>query len=196
MSNFHFYYKMTYRRAKDESKIDWHGEKPPQLLEEAVKEVRSPGRALDIGCGTGVHSVYMAQHGLTVTAVDFIPEALPFGMRRAEKAGVKIDFVAADITKYENPEKFDLILDSGCFHGFNEKYRTIYRDKLLGWLAEGGQYVLVHFSRNHALGIVGPRGRKKKEIEEFFGPELRLENFLPEAFGKPMFQYRFRRIGA
>ncbi len=192
MSNFHLYYRFTYRRARDESKIDWHREEPPPLLVEAVENA-GPGKAMDIGCGTGVYSVFMAQHGFKVTAIDFIPEALPFGMRRAEKAGVKADFVAADITKYENREKYNLILDAGCFHGFNEKYRRLYREKLLGWLAEGGQYVLVHFSKGHALGIAGPHGRKKEEIEEFFGPELKLENFSPELFGKPLSQYRFRR---
>ncbi len=194
MSNFEFYYRLTYRRAKDEARIDWHREEPPLLLKEAVEAGEKHGRALDIGCGTGVNSVFMAQLGFSVTAVDFIPEALPFGIRRAEKAGVKVDFVAADITKYETADKFDLILDAGCFHGFNERYRILYRDKLLGWLSEEGQYVLIHFSRAHALGIVGPRGRKRKEIEEFFGPQLKLENFLPETGGKPLCQYRFRKL--
>lgn len=193
MTNFEFYYKLTYRRAKDETRIDWHREEPPLLLSEAVGIGDKRGRALDIGCGTGVNSVFMAQRGYSVTAVDFVPEALPFGIRRAEKAGVKIDFVAADITKFQTAEKFDLVLDAGCFHGFNEKYRLLYRERILAWLAEGGQYVLIHFSKGHALGLVGPRGRKRNEIEKFFAPQLKLENFLPETFGKPLFQYRFRR---
>ena len=193
MSNFRFYYKMTYRRARDESKIAWHREEPMRLLVEAVELGNKPGKALDIGCGTGVNAVFMAQHGFKVTAVDFVPEALPFGIRRAEKAGVKVDFVAADVTKFESPDHYDLIVDAGCFHGFNDKYRRLYREKLLSWLSEGGQYVLIHFSRNHALGIVGPRGRKKEEIEAFFAPELKLEEFLSDTGGKPLFQYRFRR---
>ena len=193
MSNFKFYYRLTYRRTKDEIRIDWHREEPPPLLVEAVEAGGGHGRALDIGCGTGVNSIYMAQHGYSVTAVDFIPEALPFGIRRAQKAGVKVNFVAADITKYEPGAKFCLILDAGCFHGFNGEYRVIYRKKVLEWLAEGGQYVLVHFSKGHALGLFGPHGRKRKEIEEFFGPQLKLENFLPETGGKPLSQYRFRK---
>lgn len=192
MSNFHLYYKYTYRRARDESGIDWHNERPLPLLVEAVELAESPGQAMDIGCGTGVLSVYMAQHGFEVTAIDFIPEALRFGMKRAEKAGVKIDFVAADIVKFDTVMKYDLILDSGCFHGFSEKHRLLYRNKVVDWLAEGGQYVLVHFSQNHTFGI-GPRGRKREEIEGFFGPQLKLENFLPETNGKPLFQYRFRK---
>ncbi len=192
MSNFEFYYRLTYRRAKDVARIDWHNEVPTPLLVEAVEKGSGSGRAMDIGCGTGVQAVFMAQHGFKVTAIDFIPDALRFGRARAERAGVKIDFVAADVTKYVTAEKYDLILDAGCFHGFNEKSRLIYRDRAIDWLADGGQYVLVHFSKSHTFGI-GPRGRKKDEIEEFFGPKLKLENFLPETFGKPMFQYRFRK---
>ena len=37
MSNFHLYYKFTYSRARDESKIDWHNEGPLPLLVEAVE---------------------------------------------------------------------------------------------------------------------------------------------------------------
>lgn len=193
MSNFKFYYRLTYRRTKDETSIGWHREEPPRLVAEAVELGGGHGSALDIGCGTGVNSVFMAQRGYNVTGIDFIREALPFGIKRAERAGVKVEFVAADVTKFETADKYDLIVDAGCFHGFNEKYRLLYREKLVSWLSEGGQYVLIHFSKNHALGIVGPRGRKREEIEEFFGPQLKLENFLPETGGKPLFQYRFRK---
>jgi SAM-dependent methyltransferase len=34
------------------------------------------GSALDVGCGTGDSSIYLSQHGWTVTAVDFVPQAL------------------------------------------------------------------------------------------------------------------------
>jgi len=163
MTNFEFYYRLTYRRAKDETKIDWHREEPPRLVAEAVELGGGHGRSLDIGCGTGVNSVFMARHGYDVTAVDFIPESLRFGIRRAGKAGVKVDFVAGDITEYNTRDRFDLIIDVGCFHGFNDRYRTLYREKLMGWLADGGQYVLVHFSRGHALGLVGRAGEKGKK---------------------------------
>lgn len=54
--------------------------------------------------------------------------------------------------------------------------------------------MLIHFGRRHALGLIGPRSRTKEEIEDYFSPELKLENFLPETLGKPLFQYRFRRV--
>ncbi len=195
MSNLEFYYKMAYCRASDESQVHWHREEIPRLLKDAVEALGGSGNALDIGCGTGVNSVFMADHGFHVTALDFAPEALTFAIKRAEKAGVEVDFKAADVTKFETAEKFDLILDSGCFHGFNDRSRLVYRDRLLKWLSVGGQYVLIHFGKRHTIGpgFIGPRARTKEKVERFFGPDLVLEDFHPETGGKPLFHYRFRR---
>jgi 2-polyprenyl-3-methyl-5-hydroxy-6-metoxy-1,4-benzoquinol methylase len=55
--------------------------------------------ALDLGCGKGTKSVYMATHGWGVTGVDFVPRALNEARRRAQDAGVKIDFRQGDVTK-------------------------------------------------------------------------------------------------
>ena len=47
----------------------------------------APGRALDVGCGSGRDAVYLAQRGWHVTAVDFVDEALANAKRRAAEAG-------------------------------------------------------------------------------------------------------------
>jgi cyclopropane fatty-acyl-phospholipid synthase-like methyltransferase len=190
------YYNNAYRRAGDETAIGWHRDEPPALLRKSVESLNSPACALDIGCGTGVNTVFMAQHGLRVIGLDYVPEALRFATARAEREGMKIEFVQVDVTKFETGDKFDLILDSGCFHGFDEKLRLKYRAKLIKWLQDGGQYVLIHSGKRHAfdLSIVGTRARRKEDIERYFAPELQLEEFLPDIAGKPLFQFRFRRV--
>ena len=45
----------------------------------------TPGRALDIGCGTGVNAVWLAKQGWQVTAVDYSEVALEKGKRLAAK---------------------------------------------------------------------------------------------------------------
>ena len=190
-----FFYEMAYRRAGDESVIHWHREEVPALLRKSVESMGGSGKVLDIGCGTGVNSVFMAQQGLDVTAIDFVPEALEFARRRAEKFEVDVDFIRADVTKFETADKYDLILDSGCFHGFDDRIRLLYRKKILSWMPNQAQYVLIHFGKRQTFdfGLFGPRAKKKSEIEQFFAPELKLEDFLPETGGKPLFQYRFTR---
>ena len=57
-----------------------------------------PGRALEVGCGTGVESVYLAAHGWDVTGVDMVPRALSIARRRAAQAGVTPRFLEGDAT--------------------------------------------------------------------------------------------------
>jgi len=68
-----------YRRAPSVESLPWHREQPPALLERAVARRTTRGRALDLGCGQGVHAVYLARQGFSVVAVDFVPAALEAG---------------------------------------------------------------------------------------------------------------------
>ena len=48
-----------------------------------------PGRALDLGCGTGANAGFLAQRGFGVTGVDFAPAALATARQRARAAGLR-----------------------------------------------------------------------------------------------------------
>ncbi len=120
---------MIYGRAKDESRIHWHHEVSPVFLRNAVESLNGLCRALDIGCGTGVDSVFMAQHGLKVTAVDFVPRALEFARKRAKENKVEVEFVGGDVTELVLEGEYDLIFDSGCLHSFDSEKRIKYKKK-------------------------------------------------------------------
>jgi cyclopropane fatty-acyl-phospholipid synthase-like methyltransferase len=187
-------YEMIYGGAKDETKLHWHNEESPILLKKAMESLHDGCNALDIGCGTGVNSVFMAQNGLKVTGIDFIPKALAFARERAKKSQVDVDLVQSDVTEFYNAEKFDLILDNGCLHTFDNRKRVKYKEKLLSLMSDRANYVLLHISKSKPLDFgLGPKGKSKDEIERFFGPELRLVEFLPRAGGMPFHQYRFVR---
>lgn len=57
-----------------------------------------PGRAIDLGCGTGANAIFLAQHGFEVTGVDFSEAAIEKARQRAEAAGVQVNFVVDDLT--------------------------------------------------------------------------------------------------
>jgi len=190
-------YKIIYSFAKDETKVHWHNEDCPSFLKEAVESLHGSGKALDIGCGTGVNSVFMAQHGFQVTAIDFIPEALDFARRRVKESRVNVEFVQSDVTKFESKENFDLILDCGCLHGFDDRKRMKYKEKILGLMSDRLQYVLVHFGEKKKSDFgLGPKPKTKDEIENFFMPELKLVDFMTNAGDIPFYQYRFVRADA
>jgi SAM-dependent methyltransferase len=62
----------------------------------------APGRALDLACGSGRHSLWLAERGWNVTAIDHTPIEIP---------GVR--FIQADLERHEYqilPDAWDLIL--------------------------------------------------------------------------------------
>ncbi len=80
------------------------------------------GRALDVGCGTGCDSLWLARHGFEVTGIDFAPTAIERAEQRAAREGVTCRFLQADVLNPpdlypgESEPPFDFIFDGGCFH--------------------------------------------------------------------------------
>src|SRR5436190_14344952 len=87
-------------------------ESPPHpLIVEAANSL-PPGRALDLGCGTGHNALWLAQQGWSVTAIDGSSTAMQILQSRAGHAGVTIDAQIADLEDSEfaiEPARYDLI---------------------------------------------------------------------------------------
>lgn len=121
------------------------GVSPPELIEHI--ETHPPGRALDLGCGTGTNAITLAKHGWEVTGIDFIPAAIEKGRGKAQAAGVKADLRVGDVTQLGDLNtRFNLILDMGCHHSLPFSKRAAYRHNLTRWLAPGGTYLLYAFT--------------------------------------------------
>ena len=75
------FYRLAYRFGRPR----WDTAEPrPEL--EGLLPGRRPGRALDLGCGTGTDAIYLASQGWEVTGVDFVPEAIATARTRARAA--------------------------------------------------------------------------------------------------------------
>lgn len=165
-----------YRRTPDVDSLPWHREHPPALLERAVEQRATPGRALDLGCGEGTHAVYLAQQGYSVVGIDFVTAAVAAAAARAERAGVDIELREGDVLDYDPPAPFDIVLDSGCLHHLPRGKVGAYRARLDEWLAPGGDYVLVHFAHRPRIGWIpkGPGHLGRDDAVALFAPlELR-----------------------
>ena len=76
-------------------------------------------RAIELGCGTGVNAVWLAQQGFDVTAIDLSTLAIQRARERAETAGVTVRFLAADVLHLPagtDGAAFDFFFDRGCYH--------------------------------------------------------------------------------
>jgi ubiquinone/menaquinone biosynthesis C-methylase UbiE len=120
------------------------GVSPPELLE--FLQNHEPGRAIDIGCGTGTNVVTLANAGWSVTGVDFAPRAIKLARQKVGNAGVQAEFLVKDVTTMQGIQgPFDLAFDLGCFHGIPQKGRAKYLEQLQRILAPGGFWLMYGF---------------------------------------------------
>lgn len=120
------------------------GVSPPELLE--FIQHHKPGRAIDIGCGTGTNVITLAQAGWQVTGVDFAPRAIKLAREKVRKAGVQAKLFVSDATRLDGINgPFDLAFDLGCFHGIPRKGRAKYLEQLHRILAPGGFWLMYGF---------------------------------------------------
>lgn len=143
----------------------------PSVLREVIEGPRAirSGRALDLGCGMGRHSIYLAAHGWQVTGLDSAGRALHIARRRADKAGVDIDFVRGDVTRIDKARVgglFDFFLDGGCFHGMSDDERRRYNKSITQVAAQDAELLL--FSFGPSTGGAPPRGAARSDVERCF----------------------------
>ena len=123
------------------------GVSPPELLD--FIQNHKPGRAIDIGCGTGTNVVTLADAGWEVIGVDFAPRAIKLAKRKAIRAGIQAKFFIKDATKLQGIDgPFDLAFDLGCFHSIWQEGRQKYLDQLDRILAPGGFWLLYSFLKS------------------------------------------------
>jgi SAM-dependent methyltransferase len=130
------------------------GISPPELLEFIANH--NPGRALDLGCGTGTNAITLAKHGWDVTGVDFVKRAINLARQNAQQYRVQVDFLVDDVTRLDSVSGwFDLVLDMGCFHSLPASTRQEYIQKIDRLLADSGSFLLYLFMISSPDGI-GP----------------------------------------
>ncbi len=125
----------------------------------------APGRALDVGCGSGRDAVYLAQRGWHVTAVDFVDEALANAKRRAAEAGVEVQWVKADVARLGEiglEPGYTLLYDFGCIHGLPDDARRGAAAGLTELAAPLATLLLGAFKRGRRLLL--PTGMDQEEV--------------------------------
>ena len=126
------------------------GISPPELLE--FIQTHSPGRAIDIGCGTGTNLITLAEAGWEVTGVDFAPRAIKMARRKLNQAVVQAKLFVQDATNLQGiGGPFDFALDLGCFHGIPQDGKPKYLNQLDRILASNGFWLMYGFLKTDPL---------------------------------------------
>ncbi len=145
-------------RGYREGTPPWVIDEPQPAVVQLERDGGFRGSVLDIGCGTGEHTVYLAGRGYDVLGADASPAALAMARERADARGVAARFTQVDALDPAGLGVFDTILDSALFHVFDDHDRARYARALRG-LCEPGAVL-------HVLALARTDGPA-------FGPVIR-----------------------
>jgi len=174
-------------------KPDWDKGSAPIELVAFVKQLQLAGQALDLGCGTGTSSIFLAQQGFKVVGVDFSPKAIELARRKAQRATTSVDFRIGDVARLDFlQEPFDFVLDVSCFQALSEAERSGYVEHVARLTHTGSTYLLQAFDRP-AFG--GSIGLAPQAVEQAFAPHFTLRHVEHITHGgrRPSSWYQFSR---
>jgi cyclopropane fatty-acyl-phospholipid synthase-like methyltransferase len=148
--------------------IPWDtGVVPPEVVALFAGGQVRPGWALDLGCGSGLSSRYLASQGFRVVGLDLALRALVRAASAARTAALPAFFCLADVTQLEFLDlRASFALDVGCFHAVAPDRRPAYVASLAARLVPGAFYLLYAFTLS-ATGEEGPQGISPVDIGRF-----------------------------
>ena len=144
--------------------------------------------ALDLGCGTGVKSIYLAKKGRfkKVVGVDISPTAINYARKNADKENLqdKVEFVTGDVTDltFLRNQKFNFVLEWAVLHGIDKNEWDKYIREIAKHTKEAGKLLLRVFAK--------PRGYKKSyfwddisgKVKIYIFDERTIKNLFAEQF--------------
>lgn len=134
----------------EQQNIPWDtGITPPEII--AIVAELSPGKALDLGCGTGTNVRFLLEHGWQADGIDFVPHAIEMaGQKLNDFPTEQYGLYCHDVTRLDEVEglrsPYDLVIDIGCGHSLSLELGAKYARDLAALLKPGGVFMLyTHF---------------------------------------------------
>ncbi|HVE57731.1 MAG TPA: class I SAM-dependent methyltransferase [Pyrinomonadaceae bacterium] len=130
-------------------KCPFFTENPDENLVELVEnhEIIPPSKVLELGCGSGRNSNYLAGKGFEVEAVDFSETAIKIAGENSLKTSNAAKYYCQSIFDFDYSGKsYDFIYDSGCFHHIAPHRRPDFLSIILQALKPDGIFAMVCFA--------------------------------------------------
>lgn len=175
----------------------WVIDEPQPAVVALARDGAVTGVVLDLGCGTGEHTIHLARLGLDVLGADASATAVERAGARAAAAGVDARFTVADALDPAGLGTFDTIVDSALFHVFDAGDQARYARGLAGIVRSGGVVHLLALARTGAAAEFGPVIDAAAIRAAFAGPVWAVEEIasstyrgvvttdLADAYGQP-----------
>lgn len=198
---YKLFYRLGFHPWEDLAEHPPFADKLLQLIgREEQGRPSSYGRALDLGCGSAVWGVQLAQRGWEVTSLDIVETALDRARERVREAAVDVKVVNGDVTDLQGAgigTGFRLVLDTGTFHGLSDFQRAAMGREITAIAADDATVLLDVFAPGRRGPL--PRGAAREEVEAAF-PEwtitdVEVADTEPDAIAKLLrFDERFYRL--
>ncbi|POB11815.1 SAM-dependent methyltransferase [Sulfobacillus sp. hq2] len=159
LDDYYFGYDQRYRRVYDAGAQLWESDQPNASLVNMLQKhfELAKGRIVDLGCGEGRDSLYLAQQGLEVTGVDISSVALGRARELAHQLRLQtVRFIESDVI-YLRPiadSSYDVALNMGCLHMLTDtKQRSRHIQRVFEILKPGGYFLVDHCKSDWGKGF-------------------------------------------
>ncbi len=139
-----------------EYKKHWHYSNPSQELATLLATVIvRKGSALDLGCGAGIETIFLAENGFRASGIDVSEKAIQLARSSSKRRRLRIDFRTGTVLDLPYPDKqFVFLNDRGCLHNLE-------LDEWTGYASEAARV-----AKPNAYFLL--RGASNKESHEQF----------------------------
>ena len=145
------------------------GAKPNKKVEELISLLPEKGNVLDIGCGAGGNSIFLAEKGFNITAIDNDEEAI----KAIKEKYPKINTINQDILNFKfEADKYDLILAINVLNFFKKEDAETIIENMIKSLKQGGLIYIQAFSVNEKCKGFGCLFGKEELLNYFSKNEV------------------------
>jgi len=162
-----------------------HGTPDVNLIDMVTMKPIPKCKALDIGCGTGNNSIWLAQNQFEVTGCDISSTAIEKARKKASMSDVNCTFLVADFLNNRIPgAPFGFVFDRGCLHSVDdEKERKRFAENVACHLDEGGLWMTMTGNADEHDRETGPPRLTAGELVEAVEPEFEIISLYSGHFG-------------
>ena len=156
-----------FREMYKQGSTPWDIGKPEfNLVETVTTTPIAPGRALEIGCGTGDNAIWLSQQGFAVVGIDASDIAIQKAHEKAANANAPCTFVVLDILKgHVEGAPFGFTFDRGCFHAVgSDEERATFAKQVHRHLEDGGLWLSLIGNADEERVGPGPPQRTARDI--------------------------------
>jgi SAM-dependent methyltransferase len=145
--------------------LPWDIGEPQPVLRELERSGQIRSEVLDLGCGLGDNTLFLAERGYRVLGLDIAPAAIERASAQAQSQGLDVEFAVADVTALEEYERrFATVVDCGLYHGLTEQQRAAYLTAVHHVCQPAARLYIVCLADTTPLNFFVPYGTSETDL--------------------------------